>query len=68
MNEKYFDKNGKQLRIGDVIKDEMGKYRIELGSFDKNDGDEVVAIGIGMSVRKLLWPERTRTSFEKIDE
>lgn len=67
MKEKYLDKNGKQLNIGDTIQDEMGKYTIELGSFERSGGDEVIAVGINMSVRKLLWPERTRTSFVKTD-
>mgnify|MGYP001066345331 CR=1 FL=1 len=65
---RLYDKSGKEISLKSTIKDDMGKYRVELGSFERNDGDEIIAVGINMGVRKLLWPERTQVEFELIEE
>lgn len=60
-----YDKNDKKIEIGSKIRDDMGVYTVKLGSFERDDNDELVAYG-NNGIDKLLWPERAK-SFELID-
>ena len=60
------DKNGKEIKIGSKIKDESGEYIVRLGSFDREDDDEIIAYGINNGTNKLLWRERAK-EFEVVE-